>query len=205
MASGIRQSPPKGKPAAAESPVFLKLDPVQARRLRDQEQLNGNLLNAVTGGQPEKVKRLLKSGADVNARDEKGRTALMLVNTLEGKQKKYATDIYELLLEKGADVNSRDKFGMTELIWASIYGHIYNCMLLVEGGALINAHSKSGMTALMWAARNGHTGTCKFLIDKGANVNAADFKGGMTALDWAEKNKYGETAALLKHAASARK
>ncbi len=193
---GDKQSSVKGKPSAAKGVVFLKIEPADAKRLRKQDILNEKLIMAAKEGRLGKIKRLLDSGAEVNARDEKGRTPLMLINTLTGKLEKHASEICELLLEKGADVNAKDRYGMTELIWASVYGHTYNCVLLLEGGADVNAKSDSGMTSLMWAARNGHTGTCEFLLKKGAYISPMDMNG-MTALDWAKKNGHEGTAALL--------
>ena len=50
----------------------------------------------------------LAAGADVNAKDEDGRTPLL--NALSGPK-----EIIELLIAKGADVNAQDDVGFTPL------------------------------------------------------------------------------------------
>jgi ankyrin repeat protein len=190
--------PSKAAKAAPAQNAFSKIAPADEKRLRKFNRLNSRLIEAVLDGNLRKTKHLLKKGADVNARDDKGRTPLMLINTVEGK---HATDICELLIQKGADVNATDAYGMTELMWASHKGHTFNCMLIFEGGANINARSRSGMTALMWAARNGYDTICIYLIEKGADVTLADSRG-MTALMWAEKNEYKDAADVLGREAS---
>lgn len=58
-----------------------------------------DLMRAALGGQTETVKRLLEGGAEVNERDDEGRTALMFAVT------NLHTDSAKALLDHGADVN----------------------------------------------------------------------------------------------------
>lgn len=68
-----------------------------------------SLLQVVADGDIDQVKSLLSQGADVNAKDEKGQTALHLA-VREGH-----LALAELLLSKGAEVDVKDKFGWTAL------------------------------------------------------------------------------------------
>lgn len=69
---------------------------------------------ATSNNSVEVVKLLIDAGADVDARSEKGTTALMLA----AKNSK-GVDVINLLLEKGADVNARDDKGNTALTYAT--------------------------------------------------------------------------------------
>jgi hypothetical protein len=63
------------------------------------------------------VKLLLAKGAEVNAQDKRGRTAL-IVASKDGYR-----EVVQILLAYGADVNGRDKKGNTALDWASFSGY----------------------------------------------------------------------------------
>jgi ankyrin repeat protein len=63
------------------------------------------LINAASQGQGAVVQRLLKKGADVNAKNMNGQTALRCAAD-KGRE-----TVVRLLLEKGADVNAKDKNG----------------------------------------------------------------------------------------------
>ncbi len=71
------------------------------------------LFEAVLGGEKDTVRSALEAGANINARDYFGRTALMLA-----AQMKFVK-IVELLCEQGADITLRDPEGFTafEYIW----------------------------------------------------------------------------------------
>ena len=71
------------------------------------EDLNETLLNAAKEGQTETVQALIAKGADVNAKEKNGWTALIRA------AKKGHIDIVKALLEAGADVNAKDKMGGT--------------------------------------------------------------------------------------------
>jgi len=106
--------------------------------------IDKELLNACKDGDLEKVKQLLEEGADVNVKDEKGRTALMFASWYGHKK------VVKQLLEKGADVNAREyKDGETALMWAAAKGDKKVVKLLLESGADVNAKNKGGWTALM--------------------------------------------------------
>ncbi len=76
---------------------------------------NQALVEAVKEGKLESVKSLLANGADINARDERGASALILASG------KGSLEVVRLLLDKKADINARNRFGDAALMYASRY------------------------------------------------------------------------------------
>src|SRR4029450_8386066 len=70
------------------------------------------LLRAAADGNAAALKAMLAAGADVNAANPAGQTALMMA-ALMGR-----ADIVPLLLEAGADIRLRDNHGFTALEWS---------------------------------------------------------------------------------------
>ena len=108
------------------------------------------------------VERLLAAGANVNAKDRNGITALMAAS-LEGHR-----EVVALLLARGAEINARTKDGETALIYASINGDKEVVALLLAKGADVNARTRDGKTALMFATRTNHPEVRELLIKAGA-------------------------------------
>lgn len=104
------------------------------------------LINAVRAGNAKQVKKLIKSGADVNAKDDEGKTALMWAS-MYGHN-----DMIKFLIKNGADVNAKDNNGNTALMFASKYGHDDIVKLLTEAGADANIKNNEGKTAADIAA-----------------------------------------------------
>ena len=90
---------------------------------------NEALLQAACDGDVFKVKSLLEQGADINAKDKNGRTALILAT-----EKGYV-EIVKVLLEHGADVNAIDKNCNVPLSLAKEKGHSEIAQLLKQAGA----------------------------------------------------------------------
>jgi hypothetical protein len=108
--------------------------------------LDEDLRKASGLGDLSEVNRLLAKGADVNAKDRIGSTALMCASQF-GHHK-----VVEALLAKGADVNAKEKgYGQTALMLASMRRHPEVVQALLAKGADVNAKDKFGLTALDWA------------------------------------------------------
>ena len=123
---------------------------------------NEGLVNAVKDNNINAAKKAIAAGADVNAKDEGGWTALMFAS-----QNGHA-EIVCTLIKAGADVNAKRKDGATALMRAALEGHTETVSTLIEAGADFNAKRKDGETALMRAALKGHTEIVSALIKAGA-------------------------------------
>ena len=95
--------------------------------------LTESLLKAAQNGDISKVEKLLFKGAEVNAKDKGGGTALIYMS--EGGN----VNIVKVLIEKSAEVNAKDNFGRTALMIASLNGHADIIKILIDKGAEINA------------------------------------------------------------------
>ncbi|KAH0556010.1 hypothetical protein GP486_006045, partial [Trichoglossum hirsutum] len=141
-------------------------------------------------GLVESVKLLLEKGAEANAEDNSGTTALHMA-AFNGHE-----EIVKLLIEKGADVNAKNSSGWTPLHRAAFNGDEDIVKLLFEKGADVNAKDGNGWTPLYRAVFNGHEGMVKLLLAEGAEVNARDSRG-ETALHVVAFNGYEQIVKLL--------
>ncbi|MEO6976586.1 MAG: ankyrin repeat domain-containing protein [Gallionella sp.] len=174
-------------------------------------------------GNSKAVVMFLSSGIDINTRDERGWTPLM-ISTFNGKEEiaslliRSGADVHakdtagygplhwaafngygnviKLLLEKRARVNERSNHGWTPLLQAAARGHLIAAGHLIAGGADVNLPTNDGWTPLHKAAANGHSEMVKLLLAKGAYRNS-EYQDGTTPLQLANKNKHKEIQTLL--------
>jgi len=144
---------------------------------------DGELLNrAAEIGRKDAIKVLIERGADVDARDSDGDTALMKA-AVTGRD-----EIVVLLLANGADINARDPYGWTPLtILAGTDPKAKTVNLLLDHKADINATDNQGLTPLMVASWVGNDEVIALLLARGTNVNARDNEGN-TALIMASRD-----------------
>jgi ankyrin repeat protein len=120
------------------------------------------LMIAATYGQSEAAEILIDAGAEVNAVNYGGMTALMFSMLRTSN-----IETVRLLIKAKADVNASftrsTSDGMTSLMLAAGSGQEETVGILIEAGADVNAHDNDGKTAIDRAAENGHSGIVNLL------------------------------------------
>ena len=139
-----------------------------------------DIANAAQSKNAEAVKKLLKDGADVNAAQGDGMTALHWA-ALNGD-----AELASMLLYAGANVGAKTRIGgYTPLHLAAQVGHASVIAPLVAAGAPVAASTSTGATALMQAAHSGSVDSVRILLENGSDPNVKETANGQTALMFA--------------------
>ena len=129
--------------------------------------MNHEWQRATEEGDLEEVRRLLESGAYIDAKDRYGQTALM--NAAHAGN----VELVRLLVERGADLDVTAKYNLSALMLALIGRHTEVARLLIEAGAdvtLRGSRAFQGRTALSLAQDGGFDEIVELLNGRGTNL-----------------------------------
>ena len=144
--------------------------------LADGADPNQELSNAVNANDVERVKLLVKKGADVNQADPQGWTPL------QNAARHRKDGMIKALIDLGADPNLPDASGLTPLVAAAMRDHVPSVKMLVANGADIEKAGPQGYRPLALAIAESKYEAARALIESGADVSAASGEDGLTPL-----------------------
>ncbi|MCH7564442.1 MAG: ankyrin repeat domain-containing protein [Gemmatimonadetes bacterium] len=149
--------------------------------------------DAAQGRDIDVVRELLRQGADVNAAQGDGMTAL------HWAARHGNVELGEVLLYAGANVHAGTRIGRyTALHMAARSAHARFVTLLLEAKAEPNAPTtNSGATPLHLAATSGNPGIVANLVEWGALVDTRESAWGQTPLTFAAANNRAEAIRAL--------
>ncbi len=169
--------PRRGRPAARLAAVALLTLSVAAGHAPDSPVADAAMAGDLAG-----VRALLSDGADVNAPQGDGMTAL------HWAARSASADMARLLLESGGDVDAATRIGgYTPLHLASEVGSADVVGLLLATGAAQTATTEDigGATPLHLAAGAGDPQAVRLLLEHGGDANARELRWGQTPLIYA--------------------
>jgi hypothetical protein len=110
----------------------------------------------------EQLEPILARGADINARNSEGATALMMA-AYNGR-----LPMVRALIDHGADLNATREYGFTPLALAAFRGHTDVVRVLVEQGADLNKATPFGTSAEAWATARSFSEIAQYLERAGS-------------------------------------
>ena len=172
--------PPAGKllGALAVAAVLLAAIPAEAP-----------VADAAMRGDVESVRSLLRNGADVNAAQGDGMTALHWAAEND------LTELAEMLIYAGGNPEATTRIGkFAPLHVAAGKGSVGVVGALLTAGANLERRTTTGESPLHYAASSGSVDVVQALLGHGADIEAAEYSAGQTPLMFAAAN--GRTAVV---------
>ena len=171
--------------------MLVSLAPLLAVTALLAQNADFRLIEAVTSGDRESARSLLKQGVNVNQKQLDGATALAWAVHYDN------LELVKLLIAAGADVNAANDYGVTPLALACDNGSVVMVETLLNARADPDRPRLSGETPMMTCVYRGSVGGARALLARGANVNAAETRHGQTALMWAAEHKHPDLVRVL--------
>jgi len=184
----------------------------------------GNLAEAAKAQQQDVVTELLNNGANINAQDGDGNTALHWASWFRWDM------ILSQLIERGARVDLGNSSGETPVHWAAKSSNATGLETMTKHdrgtlsqrdcdgftpflisaqndnaplmewmylkGVSVEEQDDFGRTALQWACYKGHRRTVQWLLSRSASIAHRDHEG-MTAVHWAALKGHDHVAEML--------
>jgi ankyrin repeat protein len=135
---------------------------------------NALLHSSACNGDVEMVHVLLNMGADVNIRNNDGRSPLNYVGVKTDEEPDFLQSLANasrLLLDHGADINAGDDHGVTPLHLATSMRQIEIIRVLLERGANVGAEDNHGKTPFSIAKEYGYDNIMKLLTEYGTQYD----------------------------------
>lgn len=130
---------------------------------KNREGRTALMVSAFDKSRIDAMKKILSFGANVNATDNLGKTALMhAINNNNGA-------MMDILLKCGAEINTQDVLGNTPLMICAKRGNREGTRVLVAMGADVFSQNKNGQTAYDIARACGNT-TCAEILAKAEKI-----------------------------------
>jgi ankyrin repeat protein len=136
---------------------------------------DGDLVAAAAGGDLATVQRLLRDGAEANARDARGRTAVTAAAMGEH------VAVVRALVDAGADVDLQDDDRNNPLLLCGENGNVDLLREVLRGGPDLGATNRYGGVALIPASDRGHVDMVRALLETDIDVDHVN-RLGWTAL-----------------------
>ena len=147
----------------AASAAFLLSATTVTSFAQDATERDRMLIQAAERGETVVVRQLLSEGARINARDQRGRTALLAAT------QRNQIEAARLLIREGADVNAKDFIQDTPFLYAGAEGRTEILKLTLAAGADLKSTNRYGGTALIPAAHHGHVEAVTLLLATAIN------------------------------------
>ncbi len=170
--------------------VLLVVGQSFAMEHANQEELDGELFEAIEQGNEEAVKRVINQGANANALRPGSTISVKLLHCAVCKDN---TNIIKILIDKSAKVDSKDCVLDQPLHYASALGKIEAMKILIGKGAKVDCLNMMGDTPLHYASSGEAVNL--LLSYKEVNINVQDYNG-MTPLHKPVKSSDGIRALL---------
>jgi serine/threonine-protein phosphatase 6 regulatory ankyrin repeat subunit B len=153
------------------------------------------LMTASGVGNTDIIRTIIDHGADINARDNDGDTALFYALT------KQQTAAMELLITRGANVNTKGQSGNNLLHIAVVMNDYKSALLLLRAGAEVDLANDKGETPLMQAVAVGIDDLARLFIEYGADIDAKDDDGDSVLFYAASQGQAKTVKMLIEHGA----
>ena len=172
VAAGVELTRPSGTERLtplqmARQRGYDRLETVLATAATAQEIANpdAELLKAAQAGDADRVALALRAGGDLEARDAKGRTPLLLAATDD------RVDVARLLVALGADPDALDDRHDTPWLVTGVTGSVAMLDTLLPAGPDLTIANRYGGLSVIPASERGHVDYVARVVTTGIDVN----------------------------------
>ncbi|WP_139212447.1 MULTISPECIES: ankyrin repeat domain-containing protein [Paenibacillus] len=140
--------------------LFLSACQPNSEKHEVKKNMDRQLIESAEQGNTEQVRQLLQSGANIDATDEQGRTAVMAATY------RNHVDTVDALIQAGADINIRDHQLNNVFLYAGAEGMLDILRLAIDADADVTLTNRFGGTALIPASDRGHVEIVQELLTR---------------------------------------